>query len=113
MSDFDTAVTDMTEDLLSEAGSGFVYSRGTTTATVTLRKSVGQSQLMESGDGLITEVRPVDFIGLTSDLPFAIPKRGDIISDSSGKWEVMPTISEKVFRQISKTMTRIHAQKVK
>ena len=108
----ESSVSEMTADLLVEGGESFTYTRGFTDATVTLRRSTLPSQLMESGDGMITEVRPVDFIGLTSALPYDPPARGDRITDGTRTWEVVPTTSEKVFRRITKTMTRIHAQEI-
>jgi len=112
MSDFDDAITDMTEDLLAVAGSSFLYIRGNVTATVTLRKSVQQPFQIDSGNGSLIEVRPVDFIGLTTSLPYAVPERGDRIVGGGKTFEVQPTTSEKVFRQITQTMTRIHAKQV-
>ena len=60
MSDFDDAITDMTGDLLAVAGSSFLYIRGNVTATVTLQKSVQQPFQIDSGNGSLIEVRPVD-----------------------------------------------------
>lgn len=113
MSDFDDAITDMTEDLLAVAGSSFLYVRGNVTATVTLRKTSQQSMFMDAGNGQVLEVRPVDFIGLTSALPYDPPEKGDMIISGVSRFEVQPTSSEKVFRQISPQMTRIHTKQVK
>jgi len=110
---WDTDITDMTNELLTEAGSSFVYIRGNVTATVTLRKSVQPTMLIDSGNGSVVEVRPVDFIGLTTALPYAIPERGDKIIWGGLTYEVQPTTSEKVFYQKSPTMTRIHTKQVK
>lgn len=112
MSDFDDAIGDMVEDLLTEAGGSFLYLRGTTTTTITLRKSVLPSMFLEPEPGLQIEVRPVDFIGLTTALPYDPPERGDRIIGGGVTFEVMPTTSEKVFRKISEQMTRIHTKQV-
>ena len=112
MSDFDDAIGDATTDLLTEAGGSFVYIRGRTSTTITLRKSVLPSQFIEPEPGMQIEVKPVDFIGLTTALPYDPPERGDRIVGGGMTFEVMPTVSEKVFRRISQQMTRIHTKQV-
>ena len=112
MSDFDDAIGDMTTDMLVEAGVSCVYIRGNVTTTITLRKSRQQSMFMDAGNGQQIEVRPVDFIGLTSAVPYAIPLRGDRIKCGSLSYEVQPSVSEKVFRMISPQMMRIHTKQV-
>lgn len=112
MSDFDDAIGEMTVDLLTEAGEPFVYRRASTSTTVTLRKSQQPSFFMDAGNGQTTEVRPVDFICLTSALPYREPKKGDLIIGGGIQYEVQPTTSEKVFRQISPKMTRIHTKRI-
>lgn len=112
MSDFDDAIGDMTSELLVEAGSSCVYIRGNVTATVTLRKSAQQSQFLDTGTGQQIEIRPVDFIGLTSAMPYATPLRGDRIKCGGVVYEVQPTVSEKVFRVIGPQMMRIHTKQV-
>lgn len=102
----------MTEDLLTEAGGSFVYLRGNVSTTVTFRKSVQQTYQIDSGNGSLVEVRPVDFIGLTSALPYTIPLRGDKITAGGLTYEVQPTTSEKCYYQKSPTMTRIHTKQV-
>jgi len=110
--DFDDAIGDMTIELLAEAGGSFVYIRGITSTTVTLRKSVQQSVILEPEPGMQIEVKPVDFIILTTALPYDPPERGDRIVGDGMTFEVMPTVSEKVFRRISQQMTRIHTKQV-
>lgn len=112
MSDFDDAVGDMATDLLAEAGGSFVYLRDNVTTTVTARKSVMAPILIETVSGNTIEVRPVDFLMLTADLPYPIPLKGDQFKAGGLTWEVQPTTSEKVFRQISPQMTRIHTKQV-
>lgn len=113
MSAFDDAVGDMTTDLLTEAGSSCVYIRGNTSTTITLRRSEQPSFSIESTDGSLTEVRPVDFIGLTSALPYAEPLRGDRIKCGSEVFELSVIGDGKVFRQLSPQMTRLFAKRVK
>jgi hypothetical protein len=112
MSGFDDAIGDMTIDLLTEAGGSFVYHRGTTSTTITLRKSTLKPMQMENGEGVIIEVRPVDFIALTTSLPYAVPEPGDRISGGGEVFELQPTVGQKVWRQISPQMTRLHTSKV-
>jgi hypothetical protein len=111
MSDFDDAIGDMTTELLSEHGSSCVYRRGNVSSSVTLRMSTLQPVQIDSG-GQVLEVRPVDFIGLTIQLPYTTPEPGDRITLGTGVYEVQTLLSEKVFRQISPQMTRIHTLRV-
>jgi hypothetical protein len=113
MSDFDDAIGGMTTDLLAEAGGAFVYHRGTVSTTITLRKSTLQPTLMEGSDGVIVEVRPIDFLALTSALPYAVPMAGDQITGGGETFELQPMTGEKVWRQISPQMTRLHTKKIK
>ena len=112
MSDFDDDHADLVNDLLAEAGGSFSYFRGATGTTVTLRKSVLVPMFIDAGNGTQIEVRPVDFIGLTSALPHDPPLRGDRIVGGGKTYEVLPTTGEKVFRQISDKMTRIHTKQI-
>ena len=112
MSDFDDAIGGMTTDLLTEAGTSCVYLRGNTATTITLRKSQQQSTFLDQGNGQMTEVRPVDFIGLTSALPYT-PERGDRIVCAGNTYEVLPGVGEMVYRQISSQMTRIHTKRIR
>jgi len=112
MSDFDDAIGDMTETLLAEAGTSCLYIRGAVTATVTLRKSTQQSVFYDTGTGQQIELRPVDFIGKTVDMPYAIPLRGDRIKCGASTYEVQALVGEKVYRDISPQMIRIHTKQV-
>jgi hypothetical protein len=79
-----------------------------------LRKSQQQSQLIDNGNGYLIEVAPVDFIGLTSAFPYDPPERGDMIKAGGLTWEVQqPTGSEKVYRRITDTMTRVHTKQIR
>lgn len=113
MSDFSEAITDMTNDLLTAGGGSFVYLRGNQATAITLRKSVQQSELIDTGTGHLIEVAPVDFIGLTTAMPYDPPERGDRIKGGGMTFEVQqPAGSEKCFRRITETMTRIHTKQV-
>lgn len=113
MSDFDDAIGDATTDLLTEAGLSCVYHRGSESTSITLRKSTQQPFVVENGVGNLTEVRPVDFIGLTSTFPYTEPLAGDKIV-TGGEWfEVNAVVTEKCFRKISPKMIRIHTKLVK
>lgn len=109
---FDSAVTELTQTLLAFAGESCVYIRGSSSTTITLRRSTLAPQYMDTGSGQITEVRPVDFIGLTTALPYAVPVAGDRITCDGKRYEVTPTTGEKCFRQITPTMVRIHTKQV-
>ena len=112
MSDFDDAIGDMTSDLLAEAGDSFVYHRGATSTTITLRKSTLPPVQMENGEGVIIEVRPVDFIALTTALPYAVTVAGNQITGGGKRYELQPTTGQKVYRQISPQMTRLHTNEI-
>ena len=111
MSDFDDAIGDMTEDLLTEAGGSFVYRRGSVSTTITLNMQKQPSELIEVG-GIQIQIHPIDFKGLTSSLPYDPPMKGDIITGGGKRYEVQPTTSEVVHRRISPKMTRIHAKQI-
>jgi hypothetical protein len=112
MSDFNDAIGKMTTDLLTEAGGSFVYSRGATSTTITLRKSVQQNQVVDTGTGMIAEIRSIDFIGLTTAFPYDPPERGDRITGGGITYEVQPITGDKVFRRISGQMTRVHTKQI-
>jgi hypothetical protein len=109
---FEAATTTLTETLLAFAGESCIYIRGASSTTVTLRRSTLPPQYMDTGVGQISEVRPVDFIGLASAFPYAIPLAGDRITCDGKRFEVTPTTGEKCFRQITPTMMRIHAKQI-
>jgi hypothetical protein len=109
---FESAVSDLTSSLLAFAGESCVYIRGSVSTTVTLRRSTLPPQYMDTGVGQISEVRPVDFIGLASAFPYAIPLAGDRITCDGKRFEVTPTTGEKCFRQITPTMMRIHTKQI-
>lgn len=112
MSDFDDDVGAMASDLLVAAGDAYTYRNGAggAVATVTAVKSSPPSFQIDNGDGLLIEVRPVDFKMKTSDLPFGNPVKGQRFERLGSVWEVQPTTSEKCFYQQSPQMTRIHTK---
>lgn len=109
---FDDAVADMTSELLAFAGESCVYVRDASSTTITMRCSVQRPQQYDSGTGSIIEVRPVDFIGLASAFPYPHPKAGDRIKRAGRWYEVTPTTGEKVYRQMTPTMLRIHTKEI-
>lgn len=113
MSDLDTDVSSMMTDFLEVAGDSFVYLRGSTSTTITLRKSVQLSVVIDNGNGHVLTVKPVDFIGLTSALPYDPPLKGDQIVGGGMTFEVQPTVSEDVYRRITATQTRVHTKRIK
>ena len=112
MTDFDDAIGDMTQDLLTEAGTSCVYNQDTTSTAITMRKSTLQPMLVDNGDGVIVEMRPVDFICLSSAFPHDQPLRGDSITIGAETFEVQASNGEKCWRQISPQMLRIHTKQV-
>lgn len=113
MSALEDAVGEMADDLLDEAGRSMTYFRDRVSAgTVTMSKHQQQSQYIDNGQGGVIEITPVDFLAKTSTLPFDPPLKGDKIVDGTATYEVLPTVSEKVFRRISPQMTRIHTKQV-
>lgn len=106
------AIGDAMEDLLPTLGAEFTYRNGANGATtpVDAIKRDQPSFQVDSGNGLLIEVRPTDFLMLTSDLPYGDPVRGQRLESGSSIWEVQPTVSEKVFRRVSSQMTRIHTK---
>lgn len=110
---WDSDITDATTDLLTEAGGSFVYIRGNQTATVTMRKSEQTPLQIDSGSGSILEVMSVDFILLTTSLPYAVPLQGDLIRGGGKTYRVQPVTGDKCYFQKSPTMTRIHTVQVK
>ena len=110
--DFDADISDAVDDLLTEAGESATYVRGAETTTMTLRKSTLIPQIMDTGNGSVIEVRPVDFIGKTIAFPYAQPLSGARIIYGGEAFEVVSPVSEKAYRIISGPMIRIHTQKV-
>ena len=112
MSDFDDAIGDMTDDLLDEAGDEYTYRNGLggEAETVTAVKSSPPPFQIDNGQGLLIEVRPVEFKMKTADLPFGNPVKGQRFERLGNVWEVQPTTSDKVFYQQSPQMTRIHTK---
>jgi hypothetical protein len=113
MPDLDDAVGEMVTDLHAEAGRTVTYRReGVSRGTLTMSRHRQPSQAVVDANGGITEITPVDFIAVTSELLVDPPLRGDQIVVGSEVFEVRPTTSEKVFRRIGDQMTRIHTKQV-
>jgi len=102
----------MVADLLDDAGRSVTYYRGgVSQGTVTMSRQRQPSQYLDNGQGGIVEVVPIDFVCVTADLSVT-PQRGDQIVVGNERYEVMPTVGEKVYRRLSDQMTRIHTKQV-
>ena len=112
MSDFDDAIGEMVNDLLAEAGESVTYFRGTSSHTVTARRAAGRSQFVDLGNGQVMEMKPVEWIMLQADLPYVTPLAGDVIMASGQRYELQPFAGEKVFRQTSPQMVRLHSKAI-
>lgn len=113
MSDFDDAIGDMTDDLLDETGGAYVYHRGAASTSITLSRSSQMPYQVDNGNGQIVEVIVVDFKAKTSSLPYAVPQRGDKITGGGITYEIQPPPGgDKVYRQLSPQMTRLHTKQV-
>jgi hypothetical protein len=112
VSDFDDAIGDMTDDLLTEAGESCTYIRGTESTTITLRRAAGRTQYQDNGNGGVLEIRPVDWIARNIALPYATPLPGDLIIAGNQRFELQPFAGEKVFRITSPKMVRLHSKQV-
>lgn len=103
----------MAQSLLDQTGSDWTYSRGATSATVTLYKSDGPPPaVVEVAPGQLTEIDQASFRGLTADLTaFTEPRRGDRIQDATEAYEVWP-MADKCYYTVG-GMIHIHAKRVK
>ena len=112
MSGMDNDIGDMATDLLTAAGDAYTYriGAGGATATVTAVKSSPPSFQIDNGNGLLIEVRPVEFKMLTSALPYGNPVKGQRLERGGSVWEIQPTTGEKCFYRQSPQMTRIHSK---
>lgn len=109
----DSDVTDMVDDLLDEHGVSCVYSRGASSSTVDLCLLRSQvPTLIEVGEGMVTEILRFDILMRTSSLPFGNPVADDTITIDSVTYLVKQIGGEKVFRQMSPQLTRIHTVQV-
>ncbi len=111
MAGLDDDVGDMVEDFLTFQGASRTYRRGVSSESVTMARLIQRPVTVES-NGLIVEVRGVDWIMDADDLPFGEPATGDEIIDGSDTYEVLPTVGEKVFRRVSPKLIRIHSKQV-
>jgi hypothetical protein len=112
MTDLSDAVEDMVGDLLEINGANFSYIRNGVTTTVSLSMQRQPSFQVPNGIGGYIEVTPIDFVGLTSSLPYDPPLSGDRLVASGQTYEICPTVSEKVYRRLSSGMTRLHTKQV-
>lgn len=113
MADFlDAGVSIGLDELLRLAGSECVYIRGNATTSITMRRSQ-LPPLVVDNDGQLIELRVIDFIARTADMPYSEPLAGDRIKFSDGTmYEVNRLGSDKCFRITSSSMIRIHTKLV-
>lgn len=99
----------------TSASRSVVYSRGTTSATVSA--TIGRSTWeLETSPGIIVRYESRDFLIQTADLvAFGEPQRNDKITEDSAVYEVMgPGASQPYFRYSDQyfKVLRIHTKKV-
>ncbi len=112
MAGMDDDIAEGLEDVLSEIGTACVYIRGAATSSITLSKRLQQTQQIQTQTGHIVEITPVDFVGLTRDLPYQTPEKGDRIKIGDELYEVQPTTSSAVFHRLTSGVTRIHTKRI-
>ncbi|NBW11704.1 MAG: hypothetical protein EBR82_27100 [Caulobacteraceae bacterium] len=102
----DDGVASMVGSLLAVAGSVYTYTRGSSSATVTMRRTTPENETLDD-NGQYVSTKFDDFLIGTSDMPYGDPVQGDRISTSSTVYEVQPRGGEQVFRRSNPSMTRI------
>lgn len=106
MTMLDDGVASMVESLLAVAGSKYTYTRGASSATVTMRISTPSNETILI-EGLAVGVKYKDFLIGTSGLPYGVPIVGDHITTGSTVYQVQPRGGEQTFRQVNPSMTRV------
>ena len=105
--------------LLEQTGSDWTYSRGSVSGTFQLYKSDLPPEVVESGNGQVTEIIMVSFRGLaamasrnsrTFAALFEKPAVGDRITNGTLTYQVQP-IFDKCFYTVG-GLIHIHAKKV-
>lgn len=108
----DDGVATMMSTLLANAGSVCTYTRGASSASVTMYKAHQQPQVVDDGNGLLVEVMMTDFHCNPSALPSGDPVAGDTIAVGGKTYKVLPLVGDKVFYKISDNKIRIHTKQV-
>lgn len=110
----DDGLETLADELILFGGQEFIYRNGAGGATETVSARICRQPPIgiDNGNGLIIEVRPVDFIVKTIDLPYGKPAKGHRIETGSTVYEVQPTVSEKCFRELNAHFTRIHTKQI-
>ena len=112
MTDESEFLADSFLDVLAVAGASSTYRRGTTSTTMTMVCRYQPSRWSEL-NGVWTEIRPVDFLVLSSAFPHDEPKAGDQIVYGGETFTVLPTTSEKVYRKVTPSILRIHTKQTR
>lgn len=102
----------MMTTLLAQAGTVCTYSRGASSISVTMYKAEQPSQVVDSGNGLVTEIIVVDFHAKPADITFGDPATGDLIVTGGKTYKVLPLVSDKPFFKVSDYKIRIHTKRV-
>lgn len=102
----DDDVADAVADVLTENGAAYTYTRGASSATVTMRISTPSNETILI-EGLAVGVKYKDFLIGTSGLPYGVPIVGDHITTGSTVYQVQPRGGEQTFRQVNPSMTRV------
>ena len=105
--------TNLVGSLLDQTGSVWTYTRGATSASLTLYFSDGSNTpiVVDKGNGELIEIIMATFRGLVTDFSaFGEPKRGDKITNGTERYEVQPQM-DKCSYQVG-GMLHIHAKQV-
>ena len=108
----DDGVASMVVSLQAVAGSDYTYTRGSSSATVTMRRTTPENEVLDD-NGQYVKTKYDDFLIGTSSLPYGDPVQGDRITTSSAAYEVQPRNGEQTFRRANPSMTRIFTMQVK
>lgn len=108
----DDGVASMVDSLLAVAGSEYTYTRAASSATVTMRRTTPENEVLDD-NGQYIKTKFDDFLIGTSDLPYGDPVKGDRITTSTEAYEVQQRNGEQVFRRANPSMTRIFTIQVK
>jgi len=108
----DDGVASMVGSLLAVAGSAYTYTRGSSSETVTMRRTTPDNEVLDE-NGQYVSTKFDDFLVGTTSLPFGDPLQGDRITTSIAAYEVQPRSGEQTFRRTSPSMTRIFTMQVK
>lgn len=106
----DAAVLWGTNMLLDNSGSSWIYTRGSSSASITFYQNDSPA-ISDNGNGMVTEMTIGAFRGLYSAMgSFGDPQKFDMISNGVLTFEVQP-INDRCF-YVTEGMIHIHAKQV-